>query len=346
MMFSLVVYLTSCIVGIIHLEPVTAYTVVYTCSTSNPEERRSCGSTEECPSDRCCFDDSGYGITCFEPVAQYQDNGGAAPVIESQQYIQPVPVVPIAIPVREKTACEICQEEPKRNKGIIMTAVHSVFGQHESEACARCRTENGLEQHRCGVQPKSRDECGYSDISPEECEHKGCCYDNSVQDSIWCFTPWKFEATECNPENPPARVNCGYSGITEKDCTDKGCCFNNTIWDVVWCYQPAIQAVEHDCSAVDPYKRANCASPGVSPEECKNNGCCFDSSVSGVPWCFKPQIKRETIQCAVEGKARVNCADSAIDMENCYKKGCCYDSSESGIPWCFYPEITNVVIMS
>ncbi|PIO15439.1 hypothetical protein AB205_0055320, partial [Aquarana catesbeiana] len=95
---------------------------------------------------------------------------------------------------------------------------------------------------RCGVQPKSRDNCGDPMITEEECVKKGCCYDSSVSDSIWCFNPWKFEATECNPAGPRARVNCGYSGISEKNCTDKGCCFDDSIPQVVWCYQPEIQA--------------------------------------------------------------------------------------------------------
>ncbi|CAI9590727.1 unnamed protein product [Staurois parvus] len=30
-------------------------------------------------------------------------------------------------------------------------------------------------------------------ITEEECLKKGCCYDSSVMDSIWCYNPWKFE---------------------------------------------------------------------------------------------------------------------------------------------------------
>ncbi|KAM8976960.1 uncharacterized protein RCH25_036908 [Pelodytes ibericus] len=195
---------------------------------------------------------------------------------------------------------------------------------------------------KCGVQPKSRDECGYPGINADDCQSKGCCYDDSISDSIWCYNPWQLEESICNPENPKARVNCGYPGISEKDCSAKGCCFDSQVPQVPWCYQGAVQAVERDCVAVDPHKRVNCGPPGVSPEQCKENGCCFDSSIPGVKWCFKPEIKKETIQCAVHTKSRVNCGQSGIDMDQCFAKGCCFDSSEHDSIWCFYPDITDV----
>ncbi|XP_044141681.1 putative gastrointestinal growth factor xP4 [Bufo gargarizans] len=98
--------------------------------------------------------------------------------------------------------------------------------------------------YKCGVQPKSRDECGYPGITADECGKTGCCFDDSVPDAIWCYTPWKFEATKCNPSRPKSRLDCGYPGISEKDCTDRGCCFDSAIHRDVRCYLPKTQARE------------------------------------------------------------------------------------------------------
>ncbi|KAG8545162.1 hypothetical protein GDO81_021326 [Engystomops pustulosus] len=189
--------------------------------------------------------------------------------------------------------------------------------------------------YKCGVQPKSRDNCGEDGITADECVKKGCCFDDSQPDSIWCYTPWKFEATECNPTEPKAEVNCGYPGISEKDAQTKDAASTPR----------SPSRVERDCGAIEVHKRANCGPPDVSPDKCKQNGCCFDSSVAGVPWCFKPLVKKETIQCAVLPKQRVNCGFSGINMDQCYQKGCCFDSNDPDAPWCFYPDITDVTII-
>ncbi|XP_049641584.1 trefoil factor 3-like [Suncus etruscus] len=47
----------------------------------------------------------------------------------------------------------------------------------------------GLSKEQCAVPPKDRVDCGYPEVSPEECNNRGCCFDNSIQHVTWCFKP-------------------------------------------------------------------------------------------------------------------------------------------------------------
>ena len=38
-----------------------------------------------------------------------------------------------------------------------------------------------------GIAPKKRKDCGYGGITPQECERKGCCFDDTIRDVNWCF---------------------------------------------------------------------------------------------------------------------------------------------------------------
>ena len=44
----------------------------------------------------------------------------------------------------------------------------------------------------CYQSPESRENCGWYGINEELCESKGCCWDESVQGSPWCFDSGKF----------------------------------------------------------------------------------------------------------------------------------------------------------
>ncbi|XP_073473376.1 putative gastrointestinal growth factor xP1 isoform X2 [Aquarana catesbeiana] len=53
-------------------------------------------------------------------------------------------------------------------------------------------TANGqaaLAEAQCSVQPVARVNCGEPGITPSQCTNKGCCYDSSDPDAIWCFYP-------------------------------------------------------------------------------------------------------------------------------------------------------------
>lgn len=101
-------------------------------------------------------------------------------------------------------------------------------------------------------------DCGDVGITREQCEAKGCCYDESA--ALWCFEksssgggggdaggttepPSEPNADEaqgtCNKHD--AAENCGDEGITEAQCKAKGCCYDEGAQ--FWCYKkPAAQA--------------------------------------------------------------------------------------------------------
>ncbi|KAM4795599.1 putative gastrointestinal growth factor xP1 [Rhinophrynus dorsalis] len=44
-----------------------------------------------------------------------------------------------------------------------------------------------LTEAQCSVEPIARVNCGAPGITPQECFNKGCCYDSSQPNAIWCF---------------------------------------------------------------------------------------------------------------------------------------------------------------
>ncbi|OCT93694.1 putative gastrointestinal growth factor xP1 [Xenopus laevis] len=44
-------------------------------------------------------------------------------------------------------------------------------------------------EDQCSVERLARVNCGYSDITPDECTKEGCCFDDTIYDAIWCFYP-------------------------------------------------------------------------------------------------------------------------------------------------------------
>jgi len=44
-----------------------------------------------------------------------------------------------------------------------------------------------LSEDVCNVPPLFRKECGWSGITAERCEARGCCFDPSIPGTKWCF---------------------------------------------------------------------------------------------------------------------------------------------------------------
>ncbi|XP_004602565.1 trefoil factor 3 [Sorex araneus] len=53
----------------------------------------------------------------------------------------------------------------------------------------------GLSKEQCMVPPKDRVDCGYPQVTPEQCNSRGCCFDDSIPEVPWCFKP--LQETEC-----------------------------------------------------------------------------------------------------------------------------------------------------
>ena len=56
----------------------------------------------------------------------------------------------------------------------------------------------------CNVAPEDRTNCGYAGIDEARCLQRGCCYDNSIHGTIWCFfkkgDEWKQNLTKRNTD--------------------------------------------------------------------------------------------------------------------------------------------------
>ncbi|OCT93693.1 putative gastrointestinal growth factor xP1 [Xenopus laevis] len=120
-------------------------------------------------------------------------------------------------------------------KVFCLVAIALIVG---SISSASVQAESTKEQ--CSVERLARVSCGYSGITPDECTKKGCCFDNTIYDAIWCFNPRVIPAEDQCSVGRLARVNCGYSGITPDECTKEGCCYDNTIQDAIWCFNPRV----------------------------------------------------------------------------------------------------------
>ena len=47
----------------------------------------------------------------------------------------------------------------------------------------------GLAANQCAVPAKDRVDCGYPEVTPEQCNNRGCCFDSSIHGVPWCFKP-------------------------------------------------------------------------------------------------------------------------------------------------------------
>ncbi|XP_072470984.1 trefoil factor 3 [Notamacropus eugenii] len=53
----------------------------------------------------------------------------------------------------------------------------------------------GLSPDQCAVPAKERVDCGYPEVTAEQCINRGCCFDSSIPQVPWCFKPLQTE--EC-----------------------------------------------------------------------------------------------------------------------------------------------------
>ncbi|KAG8543361.1 hypothetical protein GDO81_024846 [Engystomops pustulosus] len=52
-----------------------------------------------------------------------------------------------------------------------------------------------LSEAQCNVPPEKRTDCGRPEISSDECVKRGCCFDPSIYEVIWCFQPLETATT-------------------------------------------------------------------------------------------------------------------------------------------------------
>ena len=75
-----------------------------------------------------------------------------------------------------------------------------------SQYCILETTTASPQNSVCNVAPEDRRECGYAGIGEADCLERGCCYDNSISDTIWCFSKkgdddeWKQKLAKKNTD--------------------------------------------------------------------------------------------------------------------------------------------------
>ncbi|XP_062983764.1 uncharacterized protein LOC134399610 [Elgaria multicarinata webbii] len=146
-----------------------------------PRRRRECGwagiSRQQCVSRGCCFNNSIRGVKwCFNPqVKQFLFFGNVQVATPIPDGVGPAPnkqkIVDVKIYIRP--ALVVLQQ---RTYQLGLSSLANGF---------RLQIYPG----QCEVIPVSRINCGYPYISAEECYNRGCCFDSSIADTIWCFFP-------------------------------------------------------------------------------------------------------------------------------------------------------------
>ncbi|XP_075399024.1 trefoil factor 3 [Tenrec ecaudatus] len=63
----------------------------------------------------------------------------------------------------------------------------------------------GLSANQCAVPAKDRVDCGYPEVTAEQCNNRGCCFDSSIPAVPWCFKPLQETDVNIRPGNalPP-----------------------------------------------------------------------------------------------------------------------------------------------
>ncbi|XP_020632633.1 integumentary mucin C.1-like isoform X2 [Orbicella faveolata] len=97
----------------------------------------------------------------------------------------------------------------------------------------------------CAVAPEKRKNCGYGGITAQECESKGCCFDDSIRGVIWCFekgdcgSGCELEGCYSRRCRSSCRNNERPVSIFDRKCSggDK-CCMCHVAWGNGCTYDP------------------------------------------------------------------------------------------------------------
>lgn len=66
---------------------------------------------------------------------------------------------------------------------------------------------SGTAENQCTVPAKDRVDCGYPQVTPEQCNSRGCCFDSSIPEVPWCFKPLQ-ESGKSAPRAPGPSWAC------------------------------------------------------------------------------------------------------------------------------------------
>ncbi|XP_023393981.1 trefoil factor 3 isoform X1 [Pteropus vampyrus] len=60
----------------------------------------------------------------------------------------------------------------------------------------------GLSENQCAVPAKDRVDCGYPEVTQEQCNSRGCCFDSSIPQVPWCFKPLQETGEPASRQSP------------------------------------------------------------------------------------------------------------------------------------------------
>ncbi|XP_078348194.1 uncharacterized protein LOC144633237 isoform X2 [Oculina patagonica] len=220
--------------------------------------------------------------------------------------------------------------------------------------------------------------CGWKDLTREECEALGCCYGRP-----WYMHPcFYIDRDECNVVNVTERKLCFLFEVGKESCESKdNCCFDDTDYGFPTvkcfaaqqvcsideisrrpcgnanderscttlgccfdsfnskCYYPSdYNFAGDDCLAVEPSQRRDCG-PGVDKATCVEKGCCYDEADSDVAR-IRCYYSIKNVQCSVDVRRRNQCGSPGVNRTTCEEMNCCFDPQFYGdyTIYCYYPE--------
>ncbi|KAB0403520.1 hypothetical protein E2I00_002462, partial [Balaenoptera physalus] len=72
--------------------------------------------------------------------------------------------------------------------GLVRTCKVQPVDQPQASKCSDWALF-GTAPNQCKVPAKERVDCGYPEVTPEQCNNRGCCFDSSISGVPWCFKP-------------------------------------------------------------------------------------------------------------------------------------------------------------
>ncbi|XP_037044961.1 integumentary mucin C.1-like [Bradysia coprophila] len=216
---------------------------------------------------------------------------------------------------------------------LIFVSIHLLVSNCES---ARSTNPN------CNFSnPTQRTEGGYPQITQQQCEALGNCFDDTIPNVNWCFreNAGKSRNPNCNFANPTQRVDGGWPQIGKVQCESLGYCFDDTIPNVKWCIKSNQKLPNSHCNFQNPQTRVDGGFPGISKKECVANGNCFDDSTPNTKWCFKYNTGRTQDRKCNFGnpQSRVDGGWPGISKNQCESSGNCFDDTILNVNFCFIP---------
>ena len=107
-------------------------------------------------------------------------------------------------------------------------------------------TTRTLSDLSCTLHENLRKDCGFYDITKEQCEAKDCCFAQPSQNGIpWCFygvddvpTYYTLSSSKSCALDRDLRQECGYYGIQKAECESRDCCFKMDDYESIipWCF--------------------------------------------------------------------------------------------------------------